>query len=125
MQIQNTPSFTGFSKYKLPTREVLECATNLITPETLKSPKPMLNMFKDLYHLSPREANDVITVPMGFELYTVATGKMITRNNPKVSEIVKKIQTYPKSEQIQKIKDYSNKVGKYIDIIINDKIRAY
>ncbi len=132
MQIQNvqqtknfTPNFQSIKTFKLPTREVLECATGRVSLETLENPKGILSIFSQIHSIPMKSLMDLHEVPLGFNIYTVSTGTMIKANNPEILKISQKIDEMPKSIQLQEIKNISNRIGNTLNVVIDDNIKTY
>lgn len=132
MQIQNvqqtknfTPNFQSIKTFKLPTREVLECATGRVSLETLENPKGILSIFSQIHSIPMKSLMDLHEVPLGFNIYTVSTGTMIKANNPEILKISQKIDEMPKSIQLQEIKNISNSIGNTLNVVIDDNIKTY
>lgn len=120
-----TPNFQALKQFKLPTREVIECATGKISPETLENPMGILTIFSKLYDIPMKNLADLAKVPLGFNIYTVSSGTIIKANNPEIMHLSNRINQMPKTIQIQEIKNASEKIGKELNIVIDDNIKTY
>lgn len=120
-----TPNFQALKKFKLPTREVLECATGKISQDTIKNPKGILTIFSKLYDIPMKNLYDLVETPLGFNIYTVSSGTIIKANNPDVMRISNKISQMPNPLQAHEIKRISEKIGTELNIVVDDKIKRY
>lgn len=128
-RVQNSanyaPNFQSLKHFKLPTKEVLECATGKISQETLENPKGMLKIFSKLYDIPMKNLADLQTVPLGLNIYTFSSGTIIKANNPEIFAMSKRIVKLPKTLQQEEINRIIQRVGSQLDITIDDNIKAY
>lgn len=120
-----TPNFCAIKNYKLPTKEVLECATGKLSPETLNNPNGLFTIFSKLFLIKKSDFKDFVKTPMALDLYTLSSGTMIRANNPAISKISTKIKALPTELTSEEIMKISNKIGTTLNIQIDDSITKY
>ncbi|HIS36574.1 TPA: hypothetical protein IAC10_08095 [Candidatus Scatousia excrementigallinarum] len=132
MQINNstpkttyTPNFQSIKTFRLPTREVLECTVGKYSQKTLSEPSGLLKVFSKLYDLTKNDLKDLNKSPLGFNIYTLSSGIIIKANNPDIAMMSKNIQNLPKTLQLEKINNITQKIGSNINVSIDDSIKSY
>lgn len=121
----HTPSFQAANKYILPTKEVVELAANRLSYETLTDPRKLLTIFKEIHGLNARDLKDLRNQPLTFNIYSIATGTIIRKNNRFLDRQISNISQMPLENQQLKMKSLINTIGEKITISIDDSIKAY
>lgn len=119
------PKFCAIKNFKLPTKEVLECATGKLSPETINKPDGLFTIFSKLFSLKKSDIKDFTKTPMALDLYTISTGAMIRANNPAISKISVKLKEIPAAETAEEINKITKKIGNTLNIQIDDAITSY
>lgn len=120
-----TPNFTGQKYFKLPTKEVLECATGKLSPETLEKPDGLFTIFSNLFSLKKNDLKDFAKVPLGLDLYALSSGVIIRTNNPAIAQISQRIKDLPMAQMAEEINKITRKIGDILNVKVDDGIKEY
>lgn len=120
-----TPNFQSVKYFKLPTKEVLECAAGKFSPETLSEPTGLMTIFSKLFSLNKRDLKEFASDPLGLHLYAISSGVIIRTNNPAIAQISQKIKNLPAAQMKEEINKITNKIGEILNVSVDDAIKEY
>lgn len=75
--------------------------------------------------MTKNDLKDLNKSPLGFNIYTLSSGIIIKANNPDIAMMAKNIQNLPKTLQLEKINNITQKIGSNINVSIDDSIKSY
>ena len=105
-------------KLKLPTLDVLECITGRIRENSEENVFSMLKTLSKIFNLKKNNIDTLTQTPLAFDICMIGAGNLLKKGNQNLENIANTLVKLPHEEQILKINQIINDVGKTINVIL-------